>query len=367
MVSAMGTGLPAAWTAAEVRADAGWVTALDERAVRALIEIVRRARDPAKSLLDYRRSDFDLGAAGPTIAAAFAEAQHGRGMALLRGLPRDGVDEAEFELLTWAIGLHAGVPRPQGKATQYLSAVRDAGTVYRSAGGRGYSSNAELDFHTDGADIAVLTCFNAARAGGMSMMSSSVTAHDLLVAERPELAEVLHSPFHFSRQAEQAPDEAPSYLNPIYDEADGKLFSKWNRNRMTSAQKIDGVPKLTVAQREAVDALDGILRRDDVMFAMHLQPGDMQIINNHVTLHSRTEFEDFEEAGRKRLLFRLWLAPPTSARLPESWRPAYRSVAAGSVRGGIIGQQYDVQCREFEARQATEMGMTGAEGASCFT
>jgi Taurine catabolism dioxygenase TauD, TfdA family len=93
------------------------------------------------------------------------------------------------------------------------------------------------------------------------------------------------------------------------------------------------------------------------MYAMHLQPGDMQIINNHVTLHSRTEFEDFGDPARKRLLFRLWLAPPASPRPPESWRPAYRSVAPGTVRGGIVGQQHDDRCRAFEAWQAKAMGM----------
>jgi hypothetical protein len=154
--------------------------------------------------------------------------------------------------MTWAIGLHTGVARPQGKATQYLPAVRDSGTVYRSAGGRGYSSNAELDFYTDGADIAVITCFNAARTGGTSTISSSVTAHNRLVAERPDQAETLRQPFDFSRQAEQAPDGGPHYPNPIYDEADGRLFSKWNRNRVISAQNLDGVPPLTAAQREAV-------------------------------------------------------------------------------------------------------------------
>ena len=358
MVRAVGAGSDAAWFAADLRADTGWVSCLDARAAGDLLAAVRRAWQPDRDLLDYGRDDFDLGAAGPAIAAAFAQAQHGRGLALLRGLPRDCVDEAAFELMTWAIGLHAGVARPQGKATQYLSAVRDAGTVYRSAGGRGYSSNAELDFHTDGADLAVLTCFNAAKAGGMSMVSSSVTAHNVLVAERPDLAAVLHTPFHFSRQAEQAPDEGPSYPNPIYDEADGRLFSKWNRNRMNSAQKIEGVPALTDAQRAAVDALDSILRRNDVMYSMQLRPGDMQIINNHVTLHSRTEFDDFDDPARRRLLFRLWLAPPASPRLPDSWRPAYRSVAAGSVRGGIIGQGYNDRCRAFEARQAAELGMT---------
>jgi hypothetical protein len=358
MVCAIGVSSPAAWTSLELQADSRWIRTLDDRAARALIETVRKARDRDKPLLAYRREDFDLGAAEPAIIATFAEAQHGRGLALLRGLPRTDVDAAEFELMTWAIGLHAGVARPQGKASQYLSAVRDAGTVYRSAGGRGYSSNAELDFHTDGADIAVLTCFNAARSGGTSMVSSSVTAHNMLVAAQPELARVLRQPYHFSRQGEQAPDEEATYPNPIYDEMDGRLFSKWNRNRMTSAQRIEGVPQLTSPQRAAVDTLDGVLRRNEVMYSMNLRPGDMQIINNHVTLHSRTEFEDFDDPERKRLLFRLWLAPPKSLPLPDSWRPAYRSVTAGSVRGGIIGQEHDGPCRAFEARQAASMGMT---------
>ena len=100
------------------------------------------------------------------LRTAFAQATEGRGIALLRGLPREGVSEQEFALMTWAIGLHVGVARPQGKATQYQSAVRNVGTVYRSSTGRGYSSNAELDFHTDGSDMVALTCYNKARAGG---------------------------------------------------------------------------------------------------------------------------------------------------------------------------------------------------------
>jgi hypothetical protein len=96
------------------------------------------------------------------------------------------------------------------------------------------------------------------------------------------------------------------------------------------------------------------------MYSMYLRPGDMQILNNHVTLHSRTEFEDFEEPAKKRCLFRLWLAPPDGVALPESWRPAYRSVEAGSVRGGILGQAYDETRRAFEVRQAADLGMIPA-------
>jgi hypothetical protein len=347
----------AAWHAADLRAATSWIFALDDRARRDLLRAVRKAWDPEKSMFDYRRADFELGHAGPVIQAALHEATHGRGTALLRGLPRDRVDEGEFELLTWAIGLHIGVARPQGKASQYISPVRDVGTVYRSAGGRGYSSNADLDFHTDSADVVLLACYNQARSGGMSMVTSSVTAHQQFAAERPDLSAVLHQPFWFSRQMEQAPDETAAYPNPVYDEADGLLCSKWNRNRIQIAQHIDGVPPLTLQQRAAMDALDEVLRRPELMYEMYLQPGDVQILNNHVTLHSRTEFVDYEEPSRKRVLFRLWLAPPDSPRLPESWLPAYRSVLPGTVRGGIIGQAYDATQREYELRQAKELGM----------
>jgi hypothetical protein len=44
---------------------------------------------------------------------------------------------------------------------------------------------------------------------------------------------------------------------------------------------------------------------------------------------------------------------------PESWRPAYRSVAPGSVRG-IIGKAHDTACAAFERRQAAALGMTFA-------
>ncbi|MDR3530125.1 MAG: TauD/TfdA family dioxygenase [Rhodopila sp.] len=347
----------AAWTVEDLEADQTWIHELDDGARRALTAAVRKAADPAKTLFDYRREDFDLGSAWPAITAALREVRDGTGFALLRGLPRDGLSQAEFELLTWAIGLHTGVARPQGKASPFMTAVRDAGTVYRTGKGRGYSSNADLDFHTDSADIVLLTCYNVAKAGGMSMVSSSVTAHEVISAERPDLADLLHLPHYFSRQQEQAPDEPPFYPNPIYDERDGLLFSKWNRNRLRSAQAIDGVPALSAQQHEALDLLDDILRRPSVMHAMYLRPGDMQILNNHVTLHSRTEFEDHEDPALKRCLFRLWLAPPDGVALPESWRPAYRAVEAGTVRGGIVGKAYDEARRAFEVRQAADLGM----------
>tara|TARA_B100000405_G_scaffold183407_1_gene128304 strand:- start:45 stop:1160 length:1116 start_codon:yes stop_codon:yes gene_type:complete len=352
---------PAAWRVSEIENDDRWIFRLDDTQRRQMAEAVKAAYVADKELFDYQGTDFDLGPGMGVIAAAAQEAKTGRGLAVLKGLPRDEVTEDEFRIMNWAIGLHLGVARPQGIKSQYMSQVRAVGHTYRAANGRGYNSNASLDFHTDGCDIVTLACYNKAKSGGQSMVSSSLTAWNTLLAERPDLAEAARTPFYFSRNTEEAPDEGPYYSQPLFDEAEGHMFGKWNRNRVRTAQEIAGVPPLTQAQVECTDLLDDILRRPDVMYTMWLEPGDLQFMNNHVMLHSRTTFEDYEEEERKRLLYRLWLATPDSLRLPDSWGGYFRSVEPGTVRGGIRGHHYDDACYAFESRQAAALGMPAPE------
>ncbi|EDP66622.1 hypothetical protein BAL199_16213 [alpha proteobacterium BAL199] len=347
----------AAWRVEHMQRDRSWIFTLDDRSRAQLARAARDAFDPDRRLFDYSRADFDLGPAWAVIAAAAREVHFGLGVTLVKGLPREELSAEEFRLLNWAIGLNLGVARPQGKASQYMSEVRATGTDYRSAGGRGYSSNAGLDFHVDSCDLVTLACYNKAKAGGQSMVSSSVTAWQILVAERPDLAEVARQDFHFSRNQEEAADETPFYGQPLFDFEGGRLFCKWNRNRVRTAQDLEGVPPMSQAQRDCADLLDAILQRPEVMFTMWLEPGDLQIMNNHVMLHSRTAFEDFAEPERKRLLYRLWLAPPDSVRLPETWRPYFRSIDPGTVRGGFRGHHHGETCRSFERRQAESLGM----------
>ena len=70
-------------------------------------------------------------------------------------------------------------------------------------------------------------------------------------------------------------------------------------------------------------------------FSMMFEPGDIQFLNNHVTLHSRTAFEDFPEPERKRHLLRMWLSPPNSRELSPSMGAIYRDQSSGAVRGGF--------------------------------
>ena len=259
--------------------------------------------------------------------------------------------------MNWGIGLQFGVARPQGIKTQYLSSVRNIGTDYRASNGRGYSSNSRLDFHADGTDVVLLSCYNKAKMGGESMVTSSISAYMALCQERPDLAEIALQDFFFSRQKEEAPGEGPFYGQPLFDICDGRLFGKWNRNRVQSAQNIEGVPILTSVQNELMDKLDEILSRSEFMYKMFLEPGDLQFLNNHVMLHSRTDYIDYKDPSRHRLLQRLWLAPPDSIPLPKSWGDFFRSIKPGTVRGGIRGHNHDEACSKFEAHQASKLGM----------
>jgi len=352
---------PAAWRRADIETNDRWVVLLDDADRENLISVLRRGHVPDRITFDYRRSDFPFAERSiARLKRALDEAQHGLGLALIKGLPREGVTAQEFELLTWAIGLHLGVARPQDKASRYINVVMNIGTDYRSATGRGYSSNAELDFHVDGADVVGLSCYNQAPIGGDSMCASSTAAYLQLRQERPDLADALQMPFPFGRQGEQADGEEPFHMMPIVGLVGDAVFCLWVRNRLENALKLPEAPQLTAAQREAVELLDQIVRRPDFMFSMRLEPGDLQLLSNHTVVHSRTEFQDDADSDRKRMLFRLWLSTPDAPPLPAGWAPFYGSTVSGAVRGGIKGQAFDERRRTFDEVQGIEMGMRPA-------
>jgi len=347
----------ASWTSDDVRRDQSWTVRLEPQETADLFATMRRAYVPGKALVDYRQHDFPLTRSLDTLNAAFAEVRNGRGLALVKGLPRDGISPEEFALVTWVIGLHFGVARPQNKVSAYLNEVKNTGTVYRSATGRGYSSNAELDFHVDGADVVLLSCYNQAPVGGTSMCSSSVKAYEVMMSERPDLVDVLRIGVPFSRNGEEAPGEPAWHVQPVFGIEGGRVFCMWVRNRVENAQKLPGAPELSARQREALDYLDEVVRRPGLMYSMQLEPGDVQLLSNHTALHSRTEFADTPEPEKMRTLYRLWLATPDSPRLPAGWETFYGTREPGAVRGGIRGQRYDDACRAFDAAQARAMGM----------
>ena len=124
----------AAWTVDQMLNDQAWIFPMIEDQARQLANTVKQVYSPDRPLFDYRPEEFDFGSGLKIIKAAAQEAYFGRGVALVKGLPRAELSGPEYQILTWGIGLCLGVPRPQGRMTHYISAVREAGGSYRHAG-----------------------------------------------------------------------------------------------------------------------------------------------------------------------------------------------------------------------------------------
>ncbi len=350
---------PRGWTRADLEQDTSWVYHLNNTEITELERALTHAIKAGKKFFEMSREDFPLG--GPIIdrlKQVVATTQTDYGFRLVRGFPVEHWTEDELRLFYWGLGLQLGVPRPQGKASAFMSDVRNAGGVYRASTGRGYNTNSRLDFHADGSDMVGLLVIRTAKSGGESLISSSINAHNTILRERPDLAELLYQPFTFSRQGEHAPEEPPYYQAPVFGMEQGRFVCRYIRNHITSAQlSFADVPRLTPQQTEALDFLDATLAREDFCYRMNFEPGDLQFINNHIVLHARTEYEDYEEPERKRFLLRLWLALPEGQPLPPGLKDAYKDVSPKSVRGGFRGVNITPEIREFEARLAREHDM----------
>ena len=146
------------WLAEDLKNSDEWIFRVDEKLASLTRDFVKDKFHLEKPLFKYSKKDFQVEPVLELIRSAVDQAMLGTGIALVKGLPREGLTELEFQKMIWSISLHFGVPRPQGKSTQYLSEVSNQGTQYRAPNGRGYSSNAKLDFHADSCDLALLAC-----------------------------------------------------------------------------------------------------------------------------------------------------------------------------------------------------------------
>lgn len=347
------------WTAAELEQNNDWILHLPQAVTDNLIDVTRRVMARESNLFAMTRKDFDF--SGTTLEVlewAAQEISLRSGIALLKDVPVDVLDLTTIEVMYWGLGLHLGIPRPQGKMSQFMSHVRDEGGTYRSTQGRGYNTNSKLDFHSDGSDIVGLLCIKQAQEGGNSMVTHSLRAFRRLQQERPDLAECLMQPVVFSRQGEHASDEPPYYRASVVGEKNGQLFCRYIRNHINSAQlSFDDIERLTPRQVEAMDRFDQMLQHHELCYHMRLEPGDIQLLNNHVVLHSRTHYVDFPDPAAKRHLLRLWLSSYQGVALPDNWKDAYKNVAPRSVRGGFRGTQITDEIRAYIRRLADETQM----------
>jgi alpha-ketoglutarate-dependent taurine dioxygenase len=355
----MSTFRPVPWLAADAQSDTSWIQHLGADEVAGFDAALAHAKAANRPLLDMTPEDFPLNGAASGALKRAIEATQGRwGMCLLKGFPVDRWREDDTRLAYWGMGLHMGVARTQNRASEFLNDVRDIGSAYRNTNGRGYNTNASLDFHMDSCDVVGLLCRRAARHGGDSKVVSSMAVFDEMRRQHPELAAVLRGRFYFSYQGAQDPAQPPYYCCPIVGNHPVCFAMRTNRKNIIAAQRdFDAVPRLLAGQVEALDLLDELMTDPRFCFSMSLERGDLQLLNNYVTIHSRTEFEDHEDPDMKRHLLRLWLAVPGAQALPENWLEYFGDIRAGAVRGGLRGSHRSAGFEAYEKRQAANLGM----------
>jgi hypothetical protein len=299
---------PAVWRAADVADPAAWTIELTDAQRDELATVARSAQAAGRTPATLTRGDAPLPALAEVIERVVADLAHGRGFVLLRRVPVDLLTVEEVELAYVALGLHLGTPVSQDAAGTLLGHVRDERVERTGPEVRLYRTRERQDFHTDGADIIGLLCLYAARTGGESKLASSHAVYNEILRRRPDLLEVLYAPMWWDRNGEEGPGEDPAFPLPVVSDVDGTprfFYIGWY---IRDAQRHPQVPRLTAEQAEVLDLVEAIANDPAIHVDMDFQPGDVQLLNNAVILHSREAYEDHADPGQRRHLLRLWLA-----------------------------------------------------------
>jgi Taurine catabolism dioxygenase TauD, TfdA family len=315
---------PSAWRGADLAGRSDWQLHLSAEHNRELRQALAHARSRGAEIPSLTAADFPLPTLAPVIDALRREVIDGRGFYLVRGLQIADLPTPDTALIYWGIGAHMGSPMAQNAQGEVLGHVTDLGVDFRNNPNvRGYQTRLRLPFHNDNADIVGLLCLQSARQGGLSRVVSSTALYNHVAEHRPDLMDVMCSPWHMDRRGEVPAGQKPYYSGAFFEWVGGRLFCRYNRTYIESALRFDELPRLTARQVEALDLMDALCHDKSLHLDMALEPGDMQFVNNYTVLHSRTHYEDWPEPERRRYLLRLWLNTGLVKALPASWEERY--------------------------------------------
>jgi alpha-ketoglutarate-dependent taurine dioxygenase len=259
---------------------------------------------PAGAIAEIEAAGTSLPETDAFMDRVLTVLESGPGFVLLTGWPAERHDRKGNARALSLLGARLGSLVDQTMRHNRIEDITDRGLPFDRAT-RGYSGTDYLPFHTDGSDFAALMCLGVAAEGGRSILASAATVHNTILAERPDLLDVLYRGFHHHRRGEQAAGEAPVTPErlPVFRVEGSLIHCCYNRNPNEWLER-EGIAVAEI-ETEALDYLDAVLERPNIQVRMALSPGDIQLINNYVVLHSRTAYVD--GPGHKRHLLRLWI------------------------------------------------------------
>ena len=251
--------------------------------------------------------------------AGFVQLVDEAGFAILRGAPPADEETATSAALT--IARLFGTPLEYMPELGVLNSgptypVVDRGFDVRSEDMLYSATSAALGLHTDGTEASftpdhfLLLCVAQAETGGSSFACHIGNAYNRLLAADPDAARLLHRDFfrevvRVGRRDTVTDEEQLAHRWPILSSGmyGPGLTLRYTRRWVEEGHRLLGCP-LEPDELRAIERWETELARDVIEF--RLRPGDVLVADNHVVAHGRGSFQD---AGRKRLLLRVWTRP----------------------------------------------------------
>lgn len=297
---------PAGWHDDDLNRTGAGVYQWDDAEIADINAAMGAFQDSGKDLIALGQDDFPLGRAAEKVATIKHELIDGLGFTLIHGLPVKDYSREQAAIVFLGISAHLGRAVSQNYMGHILGHVKDLGfDQVADNTARAYHSRNQLDYHSDSCDVVGLFCLHEAMKGGTSRIVSAISIYNEMLKRRPELAAALAEPFYFDRRGEVPEGKARTWTLPIFSFLDGYLSIKGGRRYILSAQRFPEVPRMTDNQLEGLDYYEELAL--ELEHHQEFHPGDLQFLNNHVTVHARSEFEDWPEEERKRHLLRVWL------------------------------------------------------------
>jgi hypothetical protein len=300
------------WKAEDFAQDAGWIYHLSARDIEDLEAALCIQRAAERPFPHFGKKDFPLPHLAPRLASFAEELENGRGFVLLRGLPIERFSDEEIDSIYFGLGLNLGQPvgqNPQGDLIGHVMNVGDPADKNT----RVYQTNRYLPYHTDPSDVVGLLCIRKAKVGGLSSLVSVHAVYNELLGRFPQYLSLFYKQWYYAHLGEDLPS-----ATSLFALHEGKLNFRYLRQYIELGHEVREQP-LSDVEIEALDILDSIIQMPELRLDMMLEPGDIQFANNHLILHSRTSFEDFEEPNKRRKLLRLWLKMPNARKQPPGF------------------------------------------------
>lgn len=320
-----------AWKAKDLSNDSSWIFLLTPEEISEIKSAVSVVQKKKLLLHEIEKDNFKIPLFARTLENVSDQLENGRGCALVRGLPGKEFSTEQMGIIFCGVGKYLGQAITQNAQGDLLGHVRNEGLKYGEKDVRGYQTSAKLRFHCDNCDVVGLMCVRPAKNGGVSQVSSSMAIYNQILEEQPDLLDTLYEGFHHDLRGEQQPGASSVTQNkiPVFSYYGGELSCRYVGSTIYLAAKRKGY---VFSKREAVvlELFERLAESDELRYDMEMQQGDMQFLNNHVTLHSRTAFEDHEDPGQGRYLLRLWLNCQTKRQLAPEFRDRF---GAGSGMG----------------------------------